>query len=114
MQQQLDGILNDHRKPGVEIACRLVGDRPCSAEVDADAMAELTQRAVTATRTHFGITPEVRAASTDCNIPLSLGIPAVCVGCVICEGAHTRQERARISSLLPGLKLCLQMVLHRF
>lgn len=114
MQGKLDSILQAHQREGVELDCRLVGDRPCSAQVDAVAQGELSQRAEQAALAHFGELPERLAASTDCNIPLSLGIPSVCIGCLLGEGAHTRQERVQISSLLPGLKLCLEMVLYRF
>ena len=49
--------------------------------------------------------------STDCNIPLSLGIPATCFGLYRGAGAHTREEWLEIDSLLPGLKLGLSTVL---
>ena len=114
MQGELDRILQAHQSQGVELSCRLVGDRPCSAQVDAARQSELSQRAAQAALAHFGKLPVRSAASTDCNIPLSLGIPSVCIGCLRGEGAHTRQERVQISSLLPGLKLCLEMVLFRF
>ena len=45
---------------------------------------------------------------------LSMGIPAICPGCVIGSGAHTREEYVEIDSLLPGLKMALQLILHHF
>ena len=48
--------------------------------------------------------------STDCNIPLSLGIPATCFGLYHGAGAHTREEWLEIDSLLPGLMLGLSTV----
>lgn len=35
---------------------------------------------------------EKNLGSTDCNIPLSLGIPAVCIGTFEGAGGHTREE----------------------
>lgn len=32
------------------------------------------------------------SSSTDCNIPLSLGIPALCIGVYMGAGWHTRNE----------------------
>lgn len=114
MQKTLDGILVDYRAKGMDIFCEVVGDRPCSGEVDAAAQRTLADRAANAAKQWFGEEPVRLAASTDCNIPLSLGIPAICIGCLHGEGAHTREERVQISSLLPGLKLCAQMVLYHF
>ena len=54
------------------------------------------------------------SGSTDCNIPLSMGIPAVCVGCYNGAGAHTREEYVEIDSLLPGLKLAFDLILYHF
>ena len=54
------------------------------------------------------------AGSTDCNIPLSMGIPAICVGCYKGRGAHTREEYVEIDSLLSGLKIAFELLLHHF
>ena len=48
--------------------------------------------------------------STDCNIPLSLGIPAVCVGTCRGTGAHTREEYVEKDSLKTGLRIALNLV----
>ena len=114
MQENLDRILEDYRKKGMEISCEVVGDRPCSGDVDQVALKNLADRASAAAKQWFGEEPVRLAASTDCNIPLSLGIPAICIGCLYGEGEHTREERVQISSLLPGLKLCYQLVLYHF
>jgi len=114
MQRKLDGVLDSFRTDGVEITCQLVGDRPCSAPVDAAAQKVLSDRAAQAAKAYFGVDPVRSSASTDCNIPLSMGIPSVCIGCLQGEGAHTRQEKVLISSLLPGQKLCFSLVLYHF
>lgn len=114
MQNQLDSILDRYRSGGLDVSCQLVGNRPCGAVVDSVRQKEMVDRAAFAAMTWFGAEPFRMAASTDCNIPLSMGIPSVCIGCLRGEGAHTRQEKVEISSLLPGLKLCFQMVLHHF
>lgn len=114
MQKTLDEILSDYREKGMDISCRVVGDRPCSGDVDPGRLQILADRAAQAAKNWFGIDPVRRAASTDCNIPLSMGIPGICIGCLKGEGAHTRQEKVEIASLLPGLKLCFEMVLYHF
>lgn len=114
MQINLDNLLDAYRQTGLDVSCEVVGDRPCSGDVDAVALRHLADRASDAAMQWFGVEPVRRAASTDCNIPLSMGIPAVCIGCLNGIGEHTREEKVEISSLLPGIKLCFQMVLHDF
>lgn len=114
MQNKLDEILKDYRNKGMDISCRVVGDRPCSGDVDPVVLKTLADRAAAAAKHWFGAEPLRLAASTDCNIPLSLGIPAVCIGCLRGEGEHTREEKVEIASLLPGLKLCFELVLNHF
>lgn len=68
---------------------RLVGDRP-SGEIALSS--PLVQRAVATVR-HFGWEPTLRRSSTDSNIPISLGIPAVTMGGGgIGGGAHSLDE----------------------
>ena len=56
----------------------------------------------------------MKSGSTDCNWPLSLGVPAICFGGYLGGGAHTREEWLEIDSLLPGLKVAFELVLHHF
>ncbi len=114
LQNTLEDILESFREQGMDISCEVVGDRPCSGDVDAKAQAALSDRAAKAAQDWFGVEPVRMAASTDCNIPLSMGIPSVCIGCLLGEGEHTREEKVKIDSILPGMKLCFQMVLHHF
>jgi len=74
----------------------------------------LAARAAAAVRTHYGFEPRFTSGSTDCNIPLSMGIPAICPGCVLGAGAHTREEFVEIDSLLPGLKVASELILYHF
>ena len=111
MQEKFDRILTDFRSSGVQIETELVGDRPCGLMVDNSA---LTARAAAAVRRHYGIDPVCTSGSTDCNVPLSMGIPAICPGCVLGAGAHTREEYVEQNSLLPGLKVAFSLILHHF
>lgn len=53
-----------------------------------------------------------KSASTDCNIPLSMGIPAVCVGVYSGGGSHPREEWIEKESLNLGLEIALRVVLR--
>lgn len=109
MQAEFDRIASDFRASGVQIEWELVGDRPCGLEVDNSTLAG---RAAAAVREYYGIDPAFTSGSTDCNVPLSMGIPAICPGCVLGAGAHTREEYVEESSLLPGLKVAFSLILH--
>ena len=111
MQGHFERVLEEFRERGVQIEVELVGDRPCGVEVDNSALAHRAARAVEA---YYGIVPQFSVGSTDCNIPLSMGIPAICPGCVMGAGAHTREEYVEIDSLLPGLKVAAELILHHF
>jgi len=92
--------------PEAEITAEVLGLRPCSGDVPADRLAALTALAKDVIRE---VLPQqeiaVEASSTDCNIPLSLGIPAVCFGLCESRGAHTDEDRVLLSSLQTGLKV---------
>src|SRR5579859_5531378 len=66
-----------------------IGDRPAGRLADGSALLE----ALHAVDRHLGIRTEQRVASTDANIPLSLGIPALSIGAGGDGGGiHTRGE----------------------
>jgi len=74
-------------KLGVEI--KKIGDRP-AGELPAGCRILEVMRAVDA---HLGITSQLRRASTDANIPISMGLEAVTVGAGgTGGGAHTLRE----------------------
>lgn len=59
--------------PQLEVDIQRVGTRPAA---EGDDSLPLVKHAVAATR-YFGIEPELQISSTDANLPLSLGVPAI-------------------------------------
>ena len=114
MQKHLDAAIEFYRAKGVAVTVTPVGDRPCQGDVDEEGMKELMDRAAEATRRYFDREIHFSNGSTDCNIPLSMGIPAICVGCYDGAGAHTREEYIVIDSLPSGLKFAFDMMLFHF
>jgi di/tripeptidase len=92
IEAKLRGICEEfaQRAPeGVGITLELIGNRPAAALPDDSALLE-TIRAVDR---HLAIRTELRIGSTDANLPLSLGVPAVAVGSGGTGGGiHTLQE----------------------
>ena len=75
--------------PEIEVDIDMIGDRP-SGEVPDDA--PLVRRAL-ATLALMGTDPRLTRSSTDSNIPISLGIPAVTIGSGgVGGGAHSPGE----------------------
>lgn len=111
MERHLTAAVEFYRAKGVGVQVDLIGERPCTGDVDQAAEQALMDRAAAAAKEYFGADVTFSAGSTDCNVPLSVGIPSVCVGCYEGGGAHTREEYVEIDSLLPGLKLAFDLVL---
>ena len=92
-----------HRSDDAIINVETVGIRPCMGDVDAGVQKAVSEMCAESVRTAYGFSAYFRSGSTDCNIPLSEGIPAAAFGCYKGRGAHTRDEYIEMSSLRPGL-----------
>jgi acetylornithine deacetylase/succinyl-diaminopimelate desuccinylase-like protein len=82
------------RRPGSQVAFTIerIGDRP-AGRLDAAAKGPILYEDLLAVDRHLGIRTEPRIASTDANIPLSLGVAAVSIGAGGDGGGiHTRNE----------------------
>lgn len=114
MEKHLWAAVEFYRTKGICVTVTPVGNRPCSGAVDEEAMEILRRRGSDACLRHCGVPIAYRSGSTDCNIPLSLGIPAICVGTYQGAKSHTREEFVVCGSLLPGQKMAMDLVLHYF
>jgi tripeptide aminopeptidase len=105
---------NAIRRPGdppLKLQVNLIGERP-SGETPADS--RLVKVAIEATR-FLGVEPRLDQSSTDSNLPISLGIPAITLGAGGTSGAsHTLAEwydpRDRDQGLQRGLLVILGLV----
>lgn len=85
-----------------------VGDRPAGATSPS---APLVRAAVAATR-QIGATPELVASSTDANVPMALGIPAIAVGAGgRCGGTHSASEWFDNRNGAAGVERALLLIL---
>ncbi len=112
LRKALDDAVRSFRRESeadeLKYEIRLIGDRP-AAELDRNAPVLQVLRAVDA---HLGITTRLQRASTDANIPLSLGMQAVAVGGGGAGGgAHTLHEWYDPKSRELGLQRILLSVL---
>ena len=102
--------IENQRATGGKVAGKLkeIGSRPAAA-LPEDAAILRYVRAVDA---HLGIRSRLNCSSTDANVPLSLGIPAIAIGGGGAGGgAHTAQEWFRPEGRDLGLKRILLVLL---
>ena len=105
MESFFNSVCDTYKKMGIEVNVEVLGKRPCKGAVDEEKLAALTNKAMEISQHFTGIRCGVGASSTDCNTPLSMGVPAVCLGLCAGSGAHTRGEWLEIDSLPYGTKI---------
>jgi di/tripeptidase len=92
----------------LEVNLELIGERP-SGETKPDS--QIVELAQEATRV-LGFTPRLDQASTDSNVPISLGLPAITLGGGGTSGnSHTLEEWYDPSDRETGLKRALLVIL---
>ncbi len=96
------------------ITVETIGIRPCGGDVDEDALQAMIARCVQICEKYSGIPCKTTSGSTDCNIPMSLGIPAVCPGVYRGGGSHTREEWLEKDSIPVGMKIAFELILGYF
>lgn len=112
MRDFFESVINSAKQEKLaEITVETVGERPCSGDVDVAALQKMSKTAVEISEKYSGIPCKCGSGSTDCNIPMSLGIPAVCVGSYLGHGEHTREEKVLIKSIPVGLKIAAELIL---
>lgn len=92
------------------VTVKQVGNRPCS-DIDASKTEALKSKVVPIIEETIGKKVVFHSGSTDCNIPLSLGIPAICIGTDIHEKTHTREEMIDKKSIQIGLDITIKTCL---
>lgn len=103
MSEKFNGIFNRAKKSGIDIEVKIIGERPCPNNLDPKKEQELADICKRVTEPIKGKEILTESASSDCNIPHSLGVPAVAVGVADISKEHTRQEYVSADTLQPGL-----------
>lgn len=96
---------------GVNVHVELLGERPCMGEVDMEKQQALEAWTQALIKNYTGQEIDFESGSTDCNIPFSMGIPSICFGAYLGDGAHTREEYIEIDSLKLGFKIGMEALL---
>ena len=99
--------LNERKKPGLEFQIETVGERPAGS-IPRDH--ELVQGALAALEC-VGIRGALETGSTDANVPLANGCPAVTIGITRGGNAHRLDEFIETKPVGDGLKQLITLVL---
>jgi tripeptide aminopeptidase len=106
VEKQLQQELLKKTKQYFQFEIQLIGKRP-SGKISANhPLVQLARQSLEGQ----GIRPQLQIASTDANIPLSMGIPAVCIGLTKGSGVHSLEEAIQIQPLALGLAQLLTLV----
>lgn len=107
---QVENLTHAANAPGLIITSNITSQRPVGAIPRSHPLVQLAVEALRA----VGIEPTFERGSTDANIPLSLGLPAVCLG--LCKGgnAHRPDEYIETAMLENGLRQLLLVVLGAY
>jgi acetylornithine deacetylase/succinyl-diaminopimelate desuccinylase-like protein len=94
---------------GIRISSRVVGQRPAASLPINHPLCQGIQTI----RQHLRLQPATySASSTDANLPLSQGIPAVCLGITRGGLAHTVKEYIDAAPILAGVQQLYLTILH--
>lgn len=96
---QVGRIATSAAGDGLEVDVELLGERP-AGEIPLD---HPFVRSAGGVLRSLGMDPIYEASSTDANIPISLGIPAVCIGISRGSGGHTVNESIEVGPIAAGL-----------
>lgn len=106
LTRRVEEIIDTANKPGVRFERQKIGERPVGEIADSHPLIRLAEN----TLKKRGVSPTLTIGSTDANIPLSRGYPAVVLGVSTGKGAHTATEYVDIPPIETGLAQLLDFV----
>jgi len=103
---QVENTIRVLEHPGVVLDSEIIGQRP-AGEIPAEhPMVKLASACLH----EQGLSSILTIGSTDANIPLSLGYPAICMGLTTGAGAHTVNEYIYTAPIEKGLESLLSLI----
>jgi acetylornithine deacetylase/succinyl-diaminopimelate desuccinylase-like protein len=107
---QVQELVTTANQPGVEMTFETIGSRPSGQLSPSHPLIKLAQQVLKAQ----GFQPNLIIGSTDANIPLSAGYPAICVGITHGAGAHTTGEYIQTRPIAKGVTQVIELVKEIF
>jgi acetylornithine deacetylase/succinyl-diaminopimelate desuccinylase-like protein len=104
--KQVEDLVASADRPSVKFEAEIIGHRPAGTIPENHPLVKL----VVDILAEAGTRPHLNIGSTDANIPLSKGLPAVCIGLAKGRGAHTTQEYIYTELLPRGIEQLFEVV----
>ena len=101
-------IVEQKAGQGLQTEIEVLGERPAGARSQKDPLIQVADK----TLRWLGIEPVYAASSTDANIPISLNIPALCVGVTYAGRAHTIEEYIQVPPIADGVAQLLRLTVE--
>jgi tripeptide aminopeptidase len=103
---QVEGLIRSTNQEGVKVTAEIIGQRPAG---EIPAVHPFVRSGLDCLRAQ-GLNAILTAGSTDANIPLSRGFPAVVLGVTTGGGAHTAHEFIDIDPIEKGMESLVRFV----
>jgi len=110
LARKVEDLVRFAQRPGVKYTIEKIGDRPFGEIAPDHPLVQAAVQALHAQDLHA----DLQIGSTDANIPLYHGVPAVCIGLTGGGGAHTTGEYMDTTLLGKGLAHLLEVVQRAF
>lgn len=98
--RQVENLVGTASRPGVRFEAQVIGQRPSGELSPTHPLIRLAQACLQ----EQGFEAKLTIGSTDANIPLSRGLPAIVLGVTRGGGAHTLEEFIETESVGKGLE----------
>jgi tripeptide aminopeptidase len=92
-------VNKSNRNGSVRLSLEAIGERPAGVVPVESPIVHLAAKALTT----LGLDPSFDASSTDANVPIAAGIPAVCIGLTTGGNVHRTDEYIDVSPVAVGI-----------
>jgi acetylornithine deacetylase/succinyl-diaminopimelate desuccinylase-like protein len=99
LAERVEKLAAEHQLPGVPLEMQIIGDRPSGVLSRQHPLVQIAAQVLQ----ELNVAPRFDTGSTDANIPLSLGLPCICVGLSHGGNAHRPDEYIETAPLATGL-----------
>ena len=106
LAQRVEQLVETVSRPETRIEAEIIGQRPAGELPAGHPLVRLAQDCLK----EQGVEPKLMIGSTDANLPLSRGLPAVVLGVTNGSGAHTTGEFINTKPVASGMQHLLQFV----
>jgi acetylornithine deacetylase/succinyl-diaminopimelate desuccinylase-like protein len=102
----VDQLIEAMGRPGVSFEAEVIGARPAGEMSPNHPLVKLAEECLI----EQGLEPHLTSGSTDANIPLSRGYPALVLGVTRGGGAHTKNEFMEVPPIEMGMEQLVRFV----